>query len=106
MDVGTILSYWQAHMDLLKDPPVLNLNDRTWIVHSRTEAQPPVRIAEGAIIKNSMITDGCIIQSGAVIEDSILLARRIRVCRRSNSPVYPSYRWCNRSECGHGTSYH
>ncbi len=72
VDVGTVNSYWQAHMDLLKDPPVLNLNDRTWIVHSRTEAQPPVRIAEGAIIKNSMITDGCIIQSGAVIEDSIL----------------------------------
>jgi len=31
VDVGTIESYWQAHMDLLKMPPSIDLNDRSWI---------------------------------------------------------------------------
>jgi glucose-1-phosphate adenylyltransferase len=72
VDVGTSLSYWQAHMDLLKDPPALDLNDRSWVIHTRTEERPPVRIASGAVIHDSMITDGCNIASGAIIEQSIL----------------------------------
>jgi len=72
MDVGTVESYWYAHMDLLSIPPRLNLNDRSWIIHTRTEERPPVRIEKGAIINNSMICDGCTIQDGARIERSIL----------------------------------
>jgi glucose-1-phosphate adenylyltransferase len=72
VDVGTIQSYWQAHMDLLADPPPIDLNDRQWIIHTRTEERPPVRIARGAEIIDSMITDGCVIASGAVVERSVL----------------------------------
>ncbi|MEW6716138.1 MAG: glucose-1-phosphate adenylyltransferase [Chloroflexota bacterium] len=72
VDVGTVSSYWQAHMDLLADPPSLDLNDRSWVVHTRTEERPPVRISRGAHIIDSMITDGCVIDSGAVIEHSVL----------------------------------
>ncbi len=72
VDVGTIDSYWHAHMDLLKDPPPIDLNDRSWVMHTRSEEQPPVRITEGARIIDSMITDGCVIASGAVVERSIL----------------------------------
>ncbi len=72
VDVGTISSYWQAHMDLLDDPPSINLNDRSWIIHTRTEERPPVRIAKGATIIDSLITDGCFIASGATIDHSIL----------------------------------
>jgi glucose-1-phosphate adenylyltransferase len=71
-DVGTIESYWYAHVDLLVDPPSLDLNDRSWIVHTRTEERPPARIAKGAEIMDSMITDGCIIESEARIERSVL----------------------------------
>jgi glucose-1-phosphate adenylyltransferase len=74
VDVGTIETYWQAHMDLLKDKPSINLNDRSWVIHTRTEERPPARIARDAIISDSMVTDGCIIQSGASIERSILSA--------------------------------
>ncbi len=42
MDVGTINSYWQAHMDLLSPNPMLKLYDRSWIIHTRTEERPPV----------------------------------------------------------------
>lgn len=74
VDVGTVNSYWQSHMDLLADPPPIDLNNRSWIVHTRTEERPPVWIANGAQVSNSMITDGCFISQGAHIERSILSA--------------------------------
>ena len=72
VDVGTVVSYWQAHMDLLVTPPPIDLNDRSWVVHTRTEERPPVWIESGAEVCDSMITDGCRIASGARVERSIL----------------------------------
>ncbi len=72
IDVGTIDAYWEAHMDLLSSPPSLNLNDRTWVIHTRSEERPPVRIDNESRIIDSMITDGSVIGRGAVIERSIL----------------------------------
>ena len=72
VDVGTVEAYWQTHMDLLKHPPPFDLNDRTWVVHTQSEERPPVTIQEGAIVKDSMITDGCVISPGARIERSVL----------------------------------
>jgi len=65
-------SYWRAHMDLLADPAPIDLNDRSWVIHTRTEERPPVRISSGAVVLDSMITDGCMIASGARVERSIL----------------------------------
>lgn len=72
IDVGTVDAYWEAHMDLLSRPPSLNLNDRTWVIHTRSEERPPVRVGADANIVDSMITDGSVIGAGAVIERSIL----------------------------------
>ncbi|MDQ6893999.1 MAG: glucose-1-phosphate adenylyltransferase [Acidobacteriota bacterium] len=72
VDVGTIEAYWESQMDLLEDPPPLDLNDRSWIVHTRSEERPPVVTREGASIKDSMVTDGCVISPGALIERSVL----------------------------------
>ncbi|HEY6066662.1 MAG TPA: glucose-1-phosphate adenylyltransferase [Thermoanaerobaculia bacterium] len=72
VDVGTVEAYWQTHMDLLKHPPPLDLNDRTWVVHTQSEERPPVTIQEGAVVKDSMITDGCVISPGARIERCVL----------------------------------
>ena len=72
IDVGTIDAYWEAHMDLLSSPPSLNLNDRTWVIHTRSEERPPVRIGANTQIVDSMITDGSVIGAGAVIERSVL----------------------------------
>ncbi|OGN72999.1 MAG: glucose-1-phosphate adenylyltransferase [Chloroflexi bacterium GWB2_49_20] len=71
VDVGTIQSYWQAHMDLLANEPPLKLNDRSWVIHTRTEERPPVRIAAGAVVMDSMLSDGCVIESGAKVENSV-----------------------------------
>ncbi|MEW6577686.1 MAG: glucose-1-phosphate adenylyltransferase [Chloroflexota bacterium] len=72
IDVGTIDAYWEAHMDLLDSPPSLDLNDRSWIIHTRSEERPPVRIDRGAIVEDSMITDGSIICAGARVVRSVL----------------------------------
>jgi len=72
VDVGTLESYWQTQMELLDEPPPLDLNDRAWIIHTRSEERPPVMIQEGAIVRDSLITDGCVIQAGALVERCIL----------------------------------
>ena len=72
IDVGTVEAFWEAHMDMLANPPALNLNDRTWIIHTRSEERPPVRVHNGAIIKDSLVTDGAVICDGAVVERSVI----------------------------------
>lgn len=72
IDVGTIDAYWEAHMDLLGKPPSLNLNDRSWVIHTRSEERPPVLVERSAIIKDSLITDGSVIAEGAIVERSVL----------------------------------
>jgi glucose-1-phosphate adenylyltransferase len=72
MDVGTIASYWQAHMDLLSPSPPLKLYNRSWVIHTRTEERPPARFPATAHIYASMICDGCFIEQGARVESSVL----------------------------------
>jgi glucose-1-phosphate adenylyltransferase len=72
VDVGTIEAYWETHMDLVAHPPALDLTDRSWVIHTRSEERPPVHIEAGAVIKDSLITDGSIIASGALVEKSVL----------------------------------
>jgi glucose-1-phosphate adenylyltransferase len=72
VDVGTVRSYWESQMALLTSPPPINLNDRSWIIHTRTEERPPVWIARGAQVNDSLITDGCVLEPGCVVECSVL----------------------------------
>jgi glucose-1-phosphate adenylyltransferase len=70
VDVGTVYAYWEAHMELLSDDPPLDLLDRDWIIHTRSEERPPVNIRTGAIVSHSLITDGCVIEGS--VEFSVL----------------------------------
>ncbi|MBX3063474.1 MAG: glucose-1-phosphate adenylyltransferase [Anaerolineae bacterium] len=72
VDVGTVDAYWETHMDLLARPPALNLNNRDWVIHTRSEERPPIVVEQGAEIKNSMIANGAVICEGAIVERSIL----------------------------------
>ena len=78
VDVGMIQSYWEAHMDLLSDTPQLDLLDREWVVHTRSEERPPVNIRTGATVNHSLITDGCTIEG--FVEYSVL-SPGVRVAR-------------------------
>ena len=70
VDVGTIQSYWEAHMDLLADTPPIDLLDREWVIHTRSEERPPVNIRTGATVNHSLITDGCVVEGS--VEYSVL----------------------------------
>ena len=71
VDVGTLEAYWQANMDLLSDEPPFQVYNPNWIIHTRTEERPPALIKKGAIVENSMISDGCVIESGAVVRNCV-----------------------------------
>ena len=72
VDVGTVNSYWQAHMDLLSPSTSFNLYDRNWVIHTRTEERPPTWIEQGAVVEDAMISSGCIIRKGARVTRSFL----------------------------------
>ncbi|MBK9926856.1 MAG: glucose-1-phosphate adenylyltransferase [Anaerolineales bacterium] len=72
MDVGTVQSYWQSHLDLLAPAPPLKLYDRSWIIYTRTEERPPVRLSGKADIVSSMICNGSFVEEGAHVESSVL----------------------------------
>ncbi len=69
-DVGTIDSYWRAHMDLLDDHPALDLYDRDWVIHTRSEERAPARIGPTANVHRSLISHGC--QIAGTVERSVL----------------------------------
>ena len=79
-DVGTISAYFDAHMDMLGDSPLFEVDNRLWPIHPSGYEGPAVRILRGDI-RNSMIAEGTIIRkakirnsvirSGVVIEDNV-----------------------------------
>ena len=69
-DVGTVHSYWETQMELLDDHPPLDLYDRDWVVHTRSEERPPARIGSTASVHRSLISHGC--QISGTVEHSVL----------------------------------
>lgn len=70
-DVGTIESYYQANMDLLKSIPPLDLYQDGWPIRSYQSQTPPARAVPGAsghegVFINSMLAGGTIISGGNV----------------------------------------
>jgi glucose-1-phosphate adenylyltransferase len=87
-DVGTLESYFDANMGLLREPPDFDLYDQDWVVHTKSEERPPAKIAEGAQVSRSLVSHGCTIvgavqrsvlspgvfvAEGAVVRDSIVM---------------------------------
>ncbi|MCE5207044.1 MAG: glucose-1-phosphate adenylyltransferase [Chloroflexi bacterium] len=72
VDVGTVQSYWKAHMDLLQPNPKFNLFSPEWRVITREEIQPPCFIHENAQVEHSLICNGCVIYPGAKVIHSVL----------------------------------
>ncbi len=87
-DVGTIQSYWEANLALLAEVPALDLYDKDWVIHTKSEERAPARIGTTAQVHNSLISHGCVIagtvvnsvlspgvrvEMGAVVRDSIVM---------------------------------
>lgn len=58
-DVGTIESLWEANMDLLNTPMPIDLHDKKWRIYARNLGMPPHYIAPGAVVADSLISEGC-----------------------------------------------
>ncbi|WP_312642041.1 glucose-1-phosphate adenylyltransferase [Hydrogenoanaerobacterium sp.] len=87
-DVGTIDSLWEANMDLLDPNVPLDLYDPSWKIYARNPVKPPHFVAKGAVVENSIVTEGCYIEGtvdfsvlfagvkvedGATVRDSIIM---------------------------------
>ncbi|MGI6781902.1 MAG: glucose-1-phosphate adenylyltransferase subunit GlgD [Acholeplasmataceae bacterium] len=87
-DVGTYDSYLNTSLELNQQVLELDLYDPTWRIYTKLSGMPPVKFGENAIITNSLISDGSIIEGtvinsvlspgvfvrrGAVVKDSVLL---------------------------------
>jgi len=87
-DVGTIPSYWEAHMDLLGESPRFDLDNRSWPIRSAHHPGPAARfiasdidnaqigeacLLKRATIRNSILGRSVWVNEGAVIEDSIVM---------------------------------
>ncbi len=74
-DVGTLDSYWQAHMELLEPQPPIDLHDPAWPIHTLVESLPPARLAFDAVrrgsVTNSLLSAGTVV-CGATVTNSVL----------------------------------
>jgi glucose-1-phosphate adenylyltransferase len=87
-DVGTVEAYWKANLDLVGLVPPLDLFDRTWLIHTRSEERSPAKMGPDALARHSLVSHGCIVNGtvlnsvlspgvkvleGATVRDSVIL---------------------------------
>jgi glucose-1-phosphate adenylyltransferase len=90
-DVGTLYSYWNANMDLLRPDSGLNLD--AWKIFTNLEEEgrrgdrPPTRIISAAKVFNSFISQGCVIEgevTNSILSPGVKVGRGAKV---SNSVI-------------------
>ena len=97
-DVGTIDSFFQANMDLLKTIPPMDLYQSDWPIRSYQSQTPPARAVPGdsgieGVFINSMLAGGTVISGGNV--DHSILFQNIFVDDQalvSNSVIFSNVR--------------
>jgi glucose-1-phosphate adenylyltransferase len=93
-DVGTMRSYYDAHMDLVAPLPVFNLYNDQWPIYTSYGPHPPAKLVEGhggepgstynsilspgvvvagGEVRQSVLSPACFVDSGAEVSDSVLL---------------------------------
>jgi glucose-1-phosphate adenylyltransferase len=93
-DVGTLDSYFDAHMDLCAIEPVFNLYNSRWPIHTHVASQPPAKfvhnkgdrvgraidslvsngvIVSGGLVRKSVLCPGARVDSWATVERSVIL---------------------------------
>lgn len=70
-DVGTMRSYYDAHMDAVAPLPVFNLYNDQWPIYTSHGPQPPAKLVEGqdgssVSAVNSILSPGVVIAGGTV----------------------------------------
>lgn len=70
-DIGTVRSFFDANLDLARANAAFSLEDPSGPIYTHARSLPPTR-CDGAMIRQSLIADGCVIGEGSVIENSVI----------------------------------
>ena len=92
-DVGSIDSYFEAHMDLVSPLPIFNLYNRQWPILTNPPSLPPAKFSERGIAFDSVVGAGSIISGGElrrIVASYDVYAGRDSVVE--NSVLMPSVR--------------
>lgn len=65
-DVGSIDSYYETSMELVRVDPIFSLYGERWPFRTYQRPLPPTKYILGAKISESIVSDGCIISGGQV----------------------------------------
>ncbi|RMF99758.1 MAG: glucose-1-phosphate adenylyltransferase [Nitrospirae bacterium] len=91
-DVGTIRAFFDAHMDMLGERPVFELDNPLWPIYPSGQKAPASKILsaeiensmiaegvtiKGARIKNSIIRTGVVVEDDVELEDAIIMDRSV-----------------------------
>ena len=82
-DVGTLDSYYDAHMDLVSVNPVFNLYNRQWPILTSAPALPPAKFVfdepgrVGTAV-NSLVSQGVIVAGGSITTSILSPGVRVR----------------------------
>jgi len=95
-DIGTLDSYYAAHMDLISVDPIFNLYNSYWPILGQPDRFPPAKfvfedpghtgmaidsmvcagvIVAGGTVRGSVLSPEVQVESGALVENSIILHR-------------------------------
>lgn len=69
-DVGTVRSYWEANLDLLKDNNELDLYDRNTRIYTKARNLPPHYVGNNGVVRCSLVNEACVIYGK--VENSVL----------------------------------
>ncbi len=92
-DVGTLDAYYEANMDLVAVTPVFNLYDDQWPIRTYQRQYPPAKFVfaqEGrrmGIAVDSIVSPGCIISGGRVVNTVLSHAVRINSYSEVDSSI-------------------
>lgn len=70
VDVGTVHAYWETNLEMAQPVPPLDLYNPDWVIHTRDQERPPVKIGPQGQVTNSLVSNGCVIRG--IVEHSVL----------------------------------
>jgi len=88
-DVGTISTYWEANMELIRTVPDFNLYEDFWKIYTYLDHQPPEYNGPESDVKTSLVSEGgeiygtvhssilgtdVIVEEGAKVSNSIIMS--------------------------------
>ncbi len=83
-DIGTLESYYEANIDLVKPQPQIDLYESSWPIRTHVPQTPPARIVDSTfeanrpgLVEDSLVSAGSIISGGRVVRS--VLSRGVSV---------------------------